>query len=260
MKKVRIGAVSCTYNTSLVDNVRRLAPYVDDIELILYEFDKDSNYPGPGEIAELKELAANYDLTYTVHLPSELGPHRVDLEWGRAAIDRWRRTIEASLALEPKAYIWHWEGEQWGWQPSADLERWLTCTLEIAESFLKCHLVASELLCVENLSYDYRLIAPHVEELGLSRCFDVGHAWATRRFSSSYLRECVAQARVFHLHGVSSGKDHIALQPENGADLHEFVKNLILCQGEPIVTLEVFSWKDWFESSCSLKRALKGII
>ena len=61
----RLGTTSYIWPDDILPNVRQLAPLVDDIELVLFESDEyGSNLPDKDVIAELKQLALAYGLTY----------------------------------------------------------------------------------------------------------------------------------------------------------------------------------------------------
>lgn len=252
--KLAIGADGCTINASIIENVRFLAPFVDDIELIVYEYEGQDNYPTPAELAQMAQLAKRFNFGYTVHLPSSLTAHPLCKAWQERALREWRRAVQILAPLEVRAYIWHWESEQFAWQPASDMAAWLDFTEQTAEKFLRSDLVLPEQLCVENLSYDYALIWPLVQRLGLSVCLDVGHAWKSCSGLFPFMAEVWPKVRAIHLHGFNSqtGEDHIGLQPENRGNLRLFVDQLLdylakrdLSQGHLPLTFEVFSPSDW---------------
>lgn len=252
--KLAIGASGCTINASIIDNVRFLAPFVDDIELIVYEYEGGDNYPTSAELAEMADLAEHFNFGYTVHLPSSLTAHPLDKAWQARALREWRRAVEALSCLQPRAYIWHWESEQFARQPASDVGSWLNFTKQTAEKFLDSNLVSPELLCVENLSYDYALIWPLVQQLGLSVCLDVGHAWKNYGDLLPFMSEVWPKVGTIHLHGLNSqsGRDHLGLQPENRSNLHKFIGELLdflplrsSSKGPLPLTFEVFSSADW---------------
>jgi hypothetical protein len=74
----RLGTTSYIIPADLITNVRFLAPYVDDIELVLFEADDESNLPDKKTISELGSIARSENLTYTVHLPLGLSLGVVD--------------------------------------------------------------------------------------------------------------------------------------------------------------------------------------
>jgi hypothetical protein len=67
----KIGTTSFIYPASYTQNVTMLAPYVDEIELLLFESAPDS-LPSIHEIKKLLSLSKEFDLTYNVHLPIDI--------------------------------------------------------------------------------------------------------------------------------------------------------------------------------------------
>jgi hypothetical protein len=62
---MRLGTTSYIYPADIITNVRRLAGKVQDVELVIFEFDEGSNsLPDDDTIAELNALSAA-DMTYT---------------------------------------------------------------------------------------------------------------------------------------------------------------------------------------------------
>ena len=69
----RIGTTSYIIPADILPNVEYLAPLVDDVQLVLFETDEHgSNLPDATLRQRLADLAAQYGITYTVHLPLDL--------------------------------------------------------------------------------------------------------------------------------------------------------------------------------------------
>ncbi|MRR17452.1 MAG: sugar phosphate isomerase/epimerase, partial [Deltaproteobacteria bacterium] len=107
----RLGTTSYIIPDDIIPNVRYLAGQVQDVEIVLFEVDDGSNnLPRKEQISELAAIAADHDLTYTVHLPLDLrladdGSSR------HASLSKARRVIERTLALDPWAYVLHLDGQ-----------------------------------------------------------------------------------------------------------------------------------------------------
>src|SRR5512133_1409949 len=108
----RIGSTSYVYPDDILPNVTRLAEQddVDDVELILFEVDDGpNNLPGEATIQKLAVIAAQHQLTYTVHLP-------LDMQLGTSGITRHQslvkaeRVIKTTRPLDPFAYVFHLDG------------------------------------------------------------------------------------------------------------------------------------------------------
>ena len=90
-----LACPSFVYSAGYVDNVRRLAPFVDEIQLLFFESRPSENLPSRQLIHELAELAEATKITYNVHLPTDIflghadpTQRRRDTEVVRQVIDR----------------------------------------------------------------------------------------------------------------------------------------------------------------------------
>src|SRR5258708_40159399 len=102
----RVGSTSYVYPDDILPNVERLADGgdVDDIELVLFEVDDGpNNLPDEATIHNLCAIAANHQLTYTVHLPLDLqlGAHG---DTQHRSLIKAERVIKTTLSLDPFAY------------------------------------------------------------------------------------------------------------------------------------------------------------
>ena len=107
----RLGTTSYIWPDDILPNVVQLAPLVDDVELVLFESDEyGSNLPDAATIVELGRLAQAHDLTYTVHLPLDLQLADDD-STRHPSLEKARRVIERTRALDPFAYVVHLDGK-----------------------------------------------------------------------------------------------------------------------------------------------------
>ena len=53
----KLGTTSYIYPAPILPNVMRLAPFLDEIELVLFESSCEDNLPGKDQIHRLKELS-----------------------------------------------------------------------------------------------------------------------------------------------------------------------------------------------------------
>lgn len=243
---LRLGTTSCLIEADLLDNVRQVAPFFRDIELILYDRGGNLGLITASEVSALQETAVRYGLSYTVHLPSLMQPACQVLGGARSLLPHWLNTVALTAPLKPHAYVWHWEADTWGENPAANGSRWLETTLQLADDFLAQSSVAPCRLGVETLSYNFAKIWPFVKERGLGVTVDMGHLWKSGLYTPQLLNEWLAVAPVIHLHGVSeSGADHGSLKQSSAALLGGFWKTLrALANNSPatrVVTLEMFS-------------------
>lgn len=237
---MRLGTTSYIIPADILPNVEYLADRVDDIELVLFEVDSDGgNLPDAATIARLAELAAEHDLTYTVHLPLDL---RLAADGSAASrsLDAARRVFEVAAPLDPYAWVLHLDGQDL--DDAAAWRRRARRSLELAGELCG----GLERLAVENLErWDPAHFAPLLDELPVSRCVDVGHLWLEGHDPLPYLDAWLPRARVVHVHGIGE-RDHQSLALLPPERLRPVVERLAAFDG--VVTLEVFGQDD-FESS-----------
>lgn len=250
-RRFRIGSTSYVYPDDILPNVRRLAPLVDDVELVLFEVDDyGTNLPDGALIAELQALAGANDLTFTVHLP-------LDLSFENASsFDKARRAIEATRDLDPYAFVMHLDGLVLVDHPSAEtIAEW---QVNAAQALAQVVGWAGDPLrvCVENVeAWDPVYFRDLVLHCGASRCIDIGHFWLQKLDPLEHLTENLPRTRVIHLHGVGS-RDHQSLRNVPPEQLQLVVNALMRADYAGLVTLEVFGIDDFFSSLESLHEAL----
>ena len=245
----RLGSTSYVYPADILPNVRKLAPIVDDIELVLFEVDSVSNLPSPAIIAEMSAVAAEHDLTYTVHLPLDLRLASGADTDRHHSVEKARRVVEATRPLHPWAYVVHLDGSDISAGGSPDeLAGWREQATRSLE------LVAREagdprLLAVENLeNYSPEAFLPLIDELGVSLCADVGHFIKLGDDPQAYLMSHVTRTRIVHLHGSEDGRDHRSLHCLPEGLLRRLLDLLVSAGYSGVTTIEVFSEQDFLSS------------
>lgn len=235
----RLGAPSFVFPDDVVPNVRKLADFVDDIEIVLFESDAIAPLPDSRAVAELGKMAADKDLSYTVHLPLDADPGRSDPEERRDSVGKILRAIARMAPLDPRAYVIHFPAPADSGKPGP-AAKWRDALSRSAADFRHAGVDPAR-LCVENLDVPFEPLSGFAAEAGFSVCLDVGHARLYGHALRPLLERRPERIRVVHLHGVENGRAHRspgALDPESVATLREFLKR----PGEEprVVTLEVF--------------------
>ncbi len=244
----RLGTTSYIIPADILPNVRYLAGKVRDIELILFEVDDGpNNLPSSDVIDELIEIAAQYDLTYTVHLP-------LDLKLGEAGSERDQslikaeRVIDCTRGLDPWAYVLHLDGR--AVRTSTDIkliQRWQDQSVRALEIVAEWA-GSPERLAVENLeTYPLDFIQPVLDRIPVSRCVDIGHLWLDGHDPVSYLRLAMPRTRVIHIHGIAE-RDHKSLAYMPQEKVSAVWDELIHTNYAGVLTLEVFSEEDFASS------------
>lgn len=250
-RRFRIGSTSYVYPDDILPNVRKLAPLVDDVELVLFEVDDyGANLPDSAAIGELQALAGANDLTFTVHLP-------LDLSFDNAnSFDKARRAIDATRGLDPYGFVMHLDGRVLAGHPSSEkIAEW-----QVQATHALARIVDwvgdPALVCVENVEgWDPDYFRDVVEDCRVSRCIDIGHFWLQKLDPLEHLADHLTRTRVIHLHGVGS-RDHQSLRNVARDQLQPAVNALLRGDYAGLVTLEVFGVDDFFSSYDVLQEAL----
>ncbi len=248
----RLGTTSYILPADILPNVRYLAGKVRDVELVLFEVDDGpNNLPSPEQIAELRSLAAEHDLTYTVHLPLDLRLAE-DGSLRHVSLEKARRVIDCTRGLDPWAYVLHLDGKsvRSGATPEA-LRRWQEQAVQALE-LVGGWAGGLEKLAVENLEgYPLDFLQPVLERAAVSRTVDVGHLWLDRHDPLPYLRAALPRTRVIHLHGIAE-RDHASLKHVEPAKLRAVLTELVRAEYRGVLTMEIFSEEDFLTSLAAL--------
>ncbi len=253
----RLGTTSYIIPADIEPNARYLAHGVDDIEIVLFESDECSNIPGREEVSRLAALAREHSLTYTIHLPLDTHMGHGDESIRRHSVDKCRRIVEQVRPLNPFAYIVHFHGDRDGEPPPADSARWLWQHRRSVEELLT--VAEPRDLCVETLSYPFRLVEEIVSDYRLGICLDVGHILLCGHGLEDHLERYLEKTRVVHLHGIVEGKDHRDI-----SHLAPGTLDMLLCSLQQgtlprVVTLEIFGEKELAQSLEVMKRYSPGV-
>ena len=102
----KICTPSYIFPDHIIPNVRAIGPYVDEIELILFE-SKPESLPTGREINILKTLSKDLDITYNIHLPLDvyLGSH--DDTQRKESIETLKRIFDLTAPLNPTTHTLH---------------------------------------------------------------------------------------------------------------------------------------------------------
>ena len=244
----RLGCTSYVYPDDILPNVSKMAPLVDDIEIVLFESEGISSFPDEDTVIELSELANEYDITYTIHFPTDLKAGSGDRKERDKFVNQVKRVIELTRPLDPFGFILHLEGIE----PDASEQRkenWYKSCSEVCGNIAEISQLDCKKICVENLNYSVEWHIDLVEQYGFSLCWDIGHLWLYNVADwSELLRKYLSKTRIIHLHGVSYKRDHISLKNSRLNDVETLFGLIIECDYHNVISLEVFNERDTFES------------
>ncbi len=253
----RLGTTSYILHDDILPNVHFLKDQVDSIELLLFESDETSNYPSKDVLKELNSIAADHNLTYTVHLPIRVPLGIRDEIRRKKNVAIMLRAMEATSALNPHTWELHLEpDEENRVRPVYDLEAWRACNFQSLEE-IKAAGADPNRIAIEVLDYDFSLAEPVVDQAGFAICLDIGHVWHRKHNESYFLETILPKARTFHLHGFNQERDHKGIHHLPVEQVRRFI-HAVAEQPDAhnrIVTLEVFSEQN-FNSSMEVLNEL----
>ena len=232
----RLGTTSFIVPDDYLPNVRGLAPWFDEIELLFFEAGED--VPPPSLVDGLAAARHELGIGYNVHLPVDLPLCDENGAVRRQAAGRMGRIIKALSSLEASTATLHLGIGDAQRSPSAR-RRWQAHAAEAAARILEVSGLEGRRISLETLDYPLEWLAEAIEALDLGVCLDFGHlALSGTDWTASY-RRWAARCDILHLHAVRGGRDHHpldCLEPGEGARVRD-----ILAEFTGTVSLEVFS-------------------
>lgn len=257
---LNIGCTSFIIPDYYVPAIKKCVHYADDISLLLLEAGTHGeNLITPAEIRELAAIAADANITWNIHLPTDGG--FATEESSRLYTENLIRAIELTRELNPHTWVMHVVTDH---IPSTDMRPHLT--ERETERILRCleqissHLPTPESLALENLErhpIDYldKLISnsPH------SRCFDIGHVWKEGLCPEKLLTLWWQDIRICHLHGLHK-RDHQSLHHMSSNMIDAILHPMWDTSFTPTITLEVFSLNDFLNSHHAIMESYERYI
>ncbi len=250
----RLATTSFIYPETWGPNVRRLGPYLDEIELLILDKGAE-NYPSEAEINTLADVSQEMKITYDIHLPMDIDLGHATTARRQEAIDVIRRLVDLTRPLPVSVHVLHvlWTDASPGTALFQDrnIAPWRD---RVRDSFEKLITggIDSRLLALETLeNYPLSWLDPVIFDLDLSVCLDFGHLWLSGINPMDYYRTYRNQTRILHLHGVEKQKDHqslLCLDP-----VQRKTVSRILGDFSGVVSLELFSLTSLIPSLTALE-------
>ncbi len=216
-----------------------LAPFLDEIEVLMFESRWPDSLPSEQMIAELGQAAEDLGITYNIHLPADVSLSDPDPSMRKHAAETLRMFIRRCRPLSPSAFALHLPCEI-PLQDKKDIQQWRKRTADGLALLLDA-VADSRVLAVETLMYPFDIADPLIREFDLSVCMDTGHLMLCGFDVKNLWKTYAERIPLMHLHGVRKGKDHLSLDCLSSAQadtIREILKNF-----KGVVSLEVFSYK-----------------
>lgn len=241
----RLGTTSFIYPDAALPNVRRLASRVDDFEILFFDMSEAAGLPDTGELQAMAALKAEHGLTYSLHTPLDASLASVDAQRREAGVAAVLKSMELSRPLDPEHFILHvYRGDREGEPIPGSAEAWRGRARQSLERILNSGVPAAR-VCVEWLDYDLSLLAPVLDDLGLSVALDVGHLFRDGIQIEPVLERWLPRTRIIHWHGTTEGgRDHRSLEDFPEAEGRRLLQRLEETGWEGVLTLEVFNESD----------------
>ncbi len=233
----------------MVSNAERLAGLVEDMELLIFE-SVNSPLPSSAEICRLLELSQRGNFSYTVHLPIDIDVCSSDESFRLFSVRMAEKITALTAPLSPYGYVLHLPGGGKGG------EQW---TEAACKSLSRLCSTCGQVFFVENLTYPFTILEPVLRRSGVSLCLDIGHAngagddWRDiyRRFSD---RTGIVH---FYMNAPDSGR-HLCLSKAPRGFVSNVTHELLSSGYEGILTIELFSERDFFISKSIVEREIAG--
>jgi len=217
------------------ENVGFLAERIDDIQLLFFESASQAALPHKVDVSYLKSVASEHNVTYTVHLPTDLSLGSSKQVHRDQAVEEILRVMDELAPLAPQAFDLHLNIE-------SGIEKvvWLE-NLHKSFSDLTGRLgLDRSRIAVENIDYPFSIVRPLVLEHGFSLCLDIGHALRYGE-DADLLIEDIPLAKHIHFHGVEGGRDHQEISSTQEDLCRDLGDALVTKKYTGVLTVEVYS-------------------
>ena len=237
----RLGTTSYIYPDHILPNVAKLAPFLDEIELVLFESEGQDNYPDEVELRDLMDFCLKGEVCFNVHFPIDIFLGDKDEGIRSRGISVIKKVIERTVCLKPSLYTLHFDLRDKNGQEETNIEAWRKRILRSAEEMNELG-IEPERISIETLSYPFDWVEDIVRKFEFSVCLDIGHMLIYNLDIEGYLKKYLPQTSVFHFHGVKNGIDHLGIDRLDGKMVDLILSKLRSYTG--ILSIEVFSFGD----------------
>jgi len=248
----KLGTTSFIYQDGYVPNVKMLGPYIDEIELLLFE-SKPGSFLKKSEIDELSLLSKKFDLTYNIHLPTDIFLGNRDPSVRQYAIETILRVLDLTSPLFPSTYTLHLSYDEASRQKSY-IMKWQDVTCQTIKQLIN-YGVKAEKISIENLNYPFEWVEDIIRVFNFGVCMDIGHLILCGTNIKKFFDSYSDNISIIHLHGVENRHDHLSLERLSEERVGEVIE--ILNKFAKVVSIEVFSYNDLATSLKFLEKCWK---
>ena len=246
----KLATTSYIYPDHIAPNVAMLAPFFDEIEIVLFESNSLNNYPDQAEMKSLKNLSLSQGVGFHVHLPIDICLGDKTEEIRSQGLSTVKKVIERTLCLNPSFYTLHFGMGNSHGREETDIEAWRKRLIRSMQEIVKWGIEPSR-ISVETLAYPFEWIEEIINEFGFSICLDIGHILIQKQDLQLYMKNYLPNTSIIHLHGFQNGIDHLGIDRLPVPSLELIFSRLRDYHG--IVSIEVFSIDDLKNSLTTLE-------
>ena len=250
----RLGTTSFIYPDHIIPNVKKIGAFFDEIELLLFESKPQKVLPSKTNVKELTSLARDLNLTYNVHLPTDISLSAPNHQRRQNAADTLKRVVERFSIAPVTSFTLHLEMDKP--LPSKDgIKAWQKNARQGLELLVPA-LEDPAKVSVETLWYPPDIFKNLVNDLGLSVCADLGHHIKYGYDIPRTFELFGPQITLIHLHGVDTRgappQGHIGLDKTAPGEFKKIMEPLKHYTGT--VSIEVFKLTDLQGSLAALAK------
>ena len=246
----KLSTTSYIYPDHILPNVAMLAPFLDEIELVLFESERHDNYPDDAQIKGLMSFCLRQDFGFNVHLPMDIFLGDENKEIRTKGVSVVKTVTERTLRLNPSVYVLHFDLRNRDGREETDIEAWRSRLLRSVEEMAQNGIDLNR-IAVETLGYPFEWIEDIVEKSGFSICLDIGHILISGQDLKFYFYKYLPKTSIIHLHGSEKGTDHFGIDRLSESTLQMILAHIREYRG--ILSLEVFSIEDLKKSLITLE-------
>ena len=255
----RLGTTSFIHPDHIIPNVKKIGPFFDEIELLVFESKPESVIPSQNEVKELVQLSRDLDLTYNVHLPTDINLSASTAQARREAAETLKHVIERFSIAPVTHFTLHLDMDK-PLPSKTGIKRWQDNARQGLD-LLMPDLEDPAKVGVETLWYPPDCFKDLIDELGLSVCADLGHHIKYGYDVSRTFERFGPKINLIHLHGVDTRlappRDHIGLDRLDPCEFKKIINHLKHYTGT--VSLEVFKLAHLQGSLAALAQFFKDI-
>jgi sugar phosphate isomerase/epimerase len=246
----RIATTSFIYPDDYVPNVKMLGQYLDEIELLFFESQPKDRLPSEGKIKKLSMLAEELQITYNVHLPTDISLGDQSSTVRQQAVETLKHVLDLVSPLSPSNCTLHLSCDE-NFQDLKKVKQWQKRTYQSILDLVNKG-AETEAIAIETLNYPMKWVEEIITKFDLMICIDLGHIMLHGFELDDTFRSYFDKTNIIHLHGVQNGRDHYALDRLSKKTMHKIIEFLKHFYG--IVSLEVFSYQDLATSLTYLEK------